>query len=881
MKPLKVALAAACAVVVGWAFTASAEARVWTGDAGDGRWENDGNWSPTGVPQAGDTATVGTGAAVTLSSATPKLGLVTISGAKVLFREPNRALPAAAGAGVAQVKAEFHARDLSPIVDAQFRNGAIVAVKDGRPLMPIVYSEDNGYRTLQAVKFLARCIEKATGVKPPVVKDDGRNFMAPAFYVGDRVSAVRRQDVLVRAGLAQDVLTADITNEEFAVTAADGSYWFRGRSDHAVYDFCERVLGARWYWSGEDGLYVPQSADLLLPQWSWRDRPVFLMRYNWPDFHTDYGRYLRDSTRGPLALYPELHVHSSGGYKSDTNFNFGVRCPEIYELDADGRRGTQFCFGNPRTLEAYEEIIRKGIDNKLAKISILDFPSKSITVSQLDCGVSCHCEFCKKLYDEKLGPTGNASPCIWGHFVKNLSEWVADHYPDWTIVILPYINTCACPDGLTFPRKNVVAMLCTMPGLALLKNERVREQEEGLILKWAKATGRQVENWHYSCWPNAFTCAPYVYSSVANGHYRRMAKEGAVIGSFLNGGYQANRYFLSIAVWMKSLWNPDFDVKAYHDGFAKRMFGPAERPMRRVVELLEKGWSRQWGNNQCSNRNVYEVSYPRAEVEEMERCFAEATELVKPLDAVYRRRIDFWREGCAEFFKGSAAHAKGTAYEPVRVQKVTDQPKIDGVLDDTAWKLAIPSKFVPAFNKDPKAKLRDGGELRAVWTPQGVTFGFRCDEHAIEHFQKTAAKMSFGNETLDIFIDPSGEGADIVCQLVIDARDTIVPLRDEVRQTDMEGFEAKWHVDVPNRQWSCELYIPYAVFRNFKGAKFPTTSANGVVWEGNVSRWRIGDSALPKDKRPKDATWEASRLWTRHTWFNKDAAAFGKFMFVE
>ena len=94
MRNLKVALSAACAVVVGWVFTASAEIRVWTGEAGDGLWESDRNWSPTGVPQAGDTATVGTGAAVTLSSATPKLGLVTFSGAKVLFREPNRALPA-------------------------------------------------------------------------------------------------------------------------------------------------------------------------------------------------------------------------------------------------------------------------------------------------------------------------------------------------------------------------------------------------------------------------------------------------------------------------------------------------------------------------------------------------------------------------------------------------------------------------------------------------------------------------------------------------------------------------------------------------------------------------------------------------------------------
>ena len=42
MGNLKVALAAACAVVVGWAFPASAETRVWTGEAGDGLWDTDG-----------------------------------------------------------------------------------------------------------------------------------------------------------------------------------------------------------------------------------------------------------------------------------------------------------------------------------------------------------------------------------------------------------------------------------------------------------------------------------------------------------------------------------------------------------------------------------------------------------------------------------------------------------------------------------------------------------------------------------------------------------------------------------------------------------------------------------------------------------------------
>ena len=779
--------------------------------------------------------------------------------------------------------ANFHAPDIAPVKGEKRLPGWCTVVK-GRVAMPIVYNaKSKNKRVGPAADFLADVIFEMTGVRPAVYAErPDRNpvDVAPAFYIGDDVSAFKRREALVKAGLAEPLPTASVEDEEFVVVPSGGSYWFLGRGDHGVFDFADRILGVRQYFLENDiGRFTPKTRGLVVPRIEWRDKPVFAMRSNYPWWASQWGRYLRDSSGGPVSRYPNLHVHPGGCLNRETNFNFGVRSPDIFELTADGVRNSQLCWGNPKTVEAYKEIVTAGIEKRAQTYGIVDTWAQTVTISQLDQGVHCHCRRCTKLYDPSKAPNGDASPCIWGYFAKNISEWLADKYPGWRLVILPYHNTCGCPDGLTFPRGNVTAMLCTMPGLALLKNEATRKHEEELILKWAKATGNKVENWHYSCWPAEFTCAPYVYGSVIQGHYRRLKDH--LVGSFLNGGCSMPRFGLSITVWMKMLWNPEINLNAVYDGFADRLFGPAAGPVRKIVDILERGWNRGWANNQCSNKNIYEISYPRREVVEIETLFAEAEQLASGENPIYARRLAYWKEGFERFFKESADYDKGTGFEPLYMKKASEQPKIDGVLDDPTWALATPRKFVPGHDKTRKTPV-DGGEVRAVWTTEGVTFGFLCDEHAIEHFQDKNEKMSFRNETFDLFFDPSGDGADAACQLVIDARGTIQPLREDTAPPwKASGFKAAWHVDKPKKQWSCELYVPYTAFKSFNGAKFPTTSANGVVWNGNITRWRVGDSALPKDQRPPDAKWEATRLWTRFNWWNRDPTAFGRFVFVE
>ena len=44
------------------------------------------------------------------------------------------------------------------------------------------------------------------------------------------------------------------------------------------------------------------------------------------------------------------------------------------------------------------------------------------------------------------------------------------------------------------------------------------------------------------------------------------------------------------------------------------MFGPAADPMRELIALQEDCWERQWTDDTCSYRNVFEISYPTEDV---------------------------------------------------------------------------------------------------------------------------------------------------------------------------------------------------------------------------------------------------------------------------
>lgn len=760
--------------------------------------------------------------------------------------------------------ANFNAPDLCKLDESKIvrcKPDAIEWIKDGKATMPIVSAPGKRrygprgwmYPPTREAQWLAQVVFEMTGVKPPVIVEaPGKTATnSPAVYIG--TSACKRFADAIVPSEPKDKLLHD---EAFRVVSEGGSLYFAGMTRHGVADFAERCLGVRDYWEPEKGgRNVIKTKTLLLPDIDYTDRPVFPRREMWPFAHN--GWYYTWKAGNSWRIHCDAHQPYS--WYRETNFNYRVTRPEIFQLGRDGKRQPpMLCYGNPMTLETYKERLELELAGG-PKAGMYNAKTKTLTVSQWDALIDCQCEHCKPLYDESRGTTGNASPIIWG-FAKKLADWLHEKHPDLTLTILPYLNTCDIPKGLTFPHGNVEAEVCSMPGLALFKNKDVQTHEEKLIKDWGAVTGRPIRSWHYLCWPAEFCNAPYLFGQTAVDHFKRM--RGHVVGSFVNGTGTPpeRRVMLSAYVWLRAIWNPDLDVQAVYDVFCRRMFGPAAGPMRKFLAMQEDGWNRQWGAGQISNKNIYEVSYPRKEVIEMEKLLAKARELAKG-DELVNKRLDRYTEGFGAFFEESKNLAEGTALEPSLIKKAGSDPILDGKLDDDAWKLAPVYTFVHARNKkNPEPKFKT--ELRMVWTPNGVTFGFKCHEPAGAGAKNTKTRAL---EEIELFLDISGTGDGHWYQLFMN--ETASPLY----YTDGPLWQPK---GVRNASyfgdgfWSLELFVPFSDLKGFPKAQMPSgTSAEGKFWIGNIMRHRKGK--------------EFSRRYTRFSFWSKDPAAFGKLVFVE
>ena len=777
---------------------------------------------------------------------------------------------------------ELRAKDLTELKNVRPCAGEPIVLVDeaGVAKLPVVMPAKPDSKTEYAAKLLARIVGEMTGTHPPVVKEGtAKPVKGPAIFVGDTAAAKA-------AGLAAP---ADHP-EAFRVVTKDGSVYLLGPCGYAAYDWCERQLGARYYWPDRPndnikhrkegtnevyGLSTIATKGLKVRPVDYDDRPVFGYRIHWPYGGSSYTAFAKEgaSHRGGVQVHCPFWGRDKDAQKH----------PGIYAMDAEGKRLPKdlLCYGNPETLEYFKWRLEEELAGRM-KCGFYNPRNKVVTVSQADCSVYCECEHCKKLFRPECGSSGDASPAIWGYFTKRFAKWLKETHPDLKIAILPYHNTCDVPMDPDDPTKmldlspygNVEAELCTMPGLAMLKNPSCKKYEEGLILAWEKCTGNRVMNWHYSCWPGQFTSAPFVYGETVQRHYKDMERH--IVGTFINGEHDRVRFSLSVYVWMKCLWNPNVDVHAVYDEFARRMFGKAAKPMRELIALQEACWNRPWASNTCANRNIHEVSFPPADVAKMRALLDAADKLVE--DGRNRARFEWYKLGFKKFLKESDDIANNAAFPELIVQKAVVPPVIDGKLDDACWKVAPPRTFVNARDlKDTKPPYRT--EARVVWDAgRGVVFGFWCEEPATAAMHKGPVGNTWHNDVVEIFMDCSGEALGNWYQLIVDAngrwRKHVDGLRWEPKDIVAKTF-------IGDGFWTAEVLVPFDELKGFPDVKLPTTSANGVAWQGNLIRWRVGDLYLPKAERVPGSTNCWSRLNTRGNHYNKDTSAFSDWKFRE
>ena len=793
---------------------------------------------------------------------------------------------AAATACAADEAPSWQARDLNPV---RFHEAPIhppiMLVRDGKAMAKIVIMADKPIRKrYQAVNRLADMIKRATGAELEVVR--GTVPEPPAIVVGDC-------DLAAQHGL----VGADMPIEGFAIKTAPGYVFIVGSPDFVpaempanadawgVYEFAERFVGGRWYFPDPDvGISVVEGPELVIPPVYLSDAPFYRMRHIWPGRGNSYSGTGTD-------LYPIQAFLRNGNSleiqgRGHTPFWWQDKafCDEnrdLFELRQDGTRDERMvCYGNPRTLEVFLTLLEEhyALDPvpRIGNIARVSAIGDTITVAPWDKAVTCRCEHCAKLWDPDGGGYGSAS-VIMTTFTANLAREVKKRWPEKKILLIPYQNYTTAPDGIELP-DNVIAYICGMPGLALYAQDEVRDAEESNIDRWMKMTGNKVINWHYSCWPLTSTKAPYQYPHVIKEFYER--NRDKVFGSFINGEHDHwPRTSISLYCWMKLLWNPDYDVDAACDTFCTRMFGAAAEPMRKLLGLQMRGWEdAAWPGGRASLKPVFEISYPRAMVVEMEKLLEESRELAKSDDLV-TARLEYYGAPLVDFFAQSKQVAEGSALIPLVTQKVGEGPVVDGKLDDGVWELTAANAFVRGTDKERKEPYY-ATRLRSVNTAKGIYFGFHLDEPTPDRLEVVNGGRDnpelWWDDNIEILMDVTGKNEGEFCHLIINAKGDLFDAHNGDIAWSCEGIERAVHLG--RDFWSLEVFIPYTALPNVVEPR----SGSNLRWHGNFTRHRVADCGRePTVTRLEGSKREYQRMNTTYAKYSANKEDFAEIQFRE
>lgn len=763
--------------------------------------------------------------------------------------------------------------DLNPVTFRKaLEHPPIVIAENGMPKANICVMSSKSGNVEMAVQELQKCIELATGAKLTVLKGEVKS---PAIVIGDCSQAAALG--LAGSKFPVEGFTIRTAKDQIFIVGNDEPIPNGGRraASHGtawgVLEFIERFVDVRWYYpTVRGGRSIIKKKKLAVgPVWI-EDAPVYRKREIWPPCGIPSNgtgerlqplqTRLRHNNSWPISLV--VHSPHWSGVKE-----YREKRPEVYQQRSDGTRNwAMICYGHPKTLETYLENI--ALHYEQGKKAHMGIVGNAITVSPNDAQVVCYCKYCRKLWDDEGGQYGTASK-VMADFVNRLALEVKKRWPDKIIIYLPYLNYTLAPDGYKFP-DNVEVQICGMPGIAQYKEPGIYRSEQSNIDRWAEISGRKIQNWHYSCWPADKTRATYQYIHVLKKFYQE--NRNKVIGTFINGTQDHwPRQHLSLYCWMKLLWNPDFDVDAAVREYCRRMYGPAAKTMLKLIDLQTSGWEKsRWPGGRLSPKGIYEESFPKKTVQKMQGLLKKAREQAAGNELVLKR-LDYYEKPFEEFFTEYKAVMEGEGTRQLVAQKVGENPKIDGKLDEQLW-LRAPVTLLYGHSNKREVEPKYATKTKAVWTMDGVTFGFHCNEPApdklVRNIRARDDSIAWWNDNVEIFIDVTGREIGEYYQLIVNPNAAIADYKIKDSTWNIAGEKIGIHLG--KDFWSLEVYLPYSAFPDV------LKPATGVEWYGQITRHRMSDYKTNRESRR-----EYTRMNNQFGGPSANLADFGTIKFVE
>jgi hypothetical protein len=309
------------------------------------------------------------------------------------------------------------------------------------------------------------------------------------------------------------------------------------------------------------------------------------------------------------------------------------------------------------------------------------------------------------------------------------------------------------------------------------------------------------------------------------------------------------------------------------------MYGPSADTMRELAKLQIDNWEKaRLPGGRLSSKGIHEMTFARKHVLRMQALLQQANKQAGG-DATIEKRIAYYAGPFQEFFRESKDFAEGTGLRPLIVQKVGENPVIDGKLDDAVWKRAVEVPFVLAYDKDKPAP-KYPTTVKAVWTNDGVTFGFRMTEPTPDRLERGLKgrddSMLWWDDNVELLFDVTGKNEGEFYHFIINPNAAIADARGKDFSWNLDSLKTKAHVD--KDFWSLEVYFPFSAF---KEAAVPGTRAN-VAWHGSFTRHRVADQGLkPRFMSHPDSKREYQRMNTTLAKPSNNLTDFAPLKFVE
>jgi len=198
------------------------------------------------------------------------------------------------------------------------------------------------------------------------------------------------------------------------------------------------------------------------------------------------------------------------------------------------------------------------------------------------------------------------------------------------------------------------------------------------------------------------------------------------------------------------------------------------------------------------------------------------------------------------------APARESGKEPLATReavcrKVATAPRIDGKLDDQAWKDAAPIDRFPSFwnRVDPQS----GTRAWLVWDDSALYFAAQMPDAELRSFGMKRNDHLWNGDVFELFFKPSTERPNYY-EFQVNPKSVILELAFPERGFDLNtlaarppmGFEAvtvaEGTIDTPgdrDRSWSVEGRIPWSIFAASGGKP-----KAGDVWNFALCRYDYG-----------------------------------------